>query len=125
MAKIFAEHPMEPLTMDHLIFHTVYDIDQLKAKKGKPKPLEGIHIGKRLGVLYSQDGTERHQEQKRMLLLRRKRDHEFRDGQRQHFGLLAFALDDEKNLGQCDLRVGRSARRLQSLKATCRRLCFR
>ena len=56
MAKIFADQPMEPLTMDHLIFHTVYDIENLKAKKGTPKPLEGIHIGNRLGVLYSQDG---------------------------------------------------------------------
>ena len=56
MAKIFADVPMEPLAMDHLIFHTVYDIDKLTAKSGVPKPLEGIHIGNRLGVLYSQDG---------------------------------------------------------------------
>ena len=56
MAKVFADIRMEPLSMDHLIFHTVYDIDRLMAKKGTPKPLEGIHIGSRLGVLYSQDG---------------------------------------------------------------------
>ncbi len=56
MAKVFADIPMEPISMDHLIFHTVYDIERLNAKKGTPKPLEGIHIGSRLGVLYSQDG---------------------------------------------------------------------
>ena len=56
MAKIFADLPMEPLTMDHLVFHTVYDIERLDAKNGVPKPLEGIHLGSRLAVLYSQDG---------------------------------------------------------------------
>jgi hypothetical protein len=56
MAKVFADIPMQPLSMDHLIFHTVYDIERLTAKKGTPKPLEGIHLGSRLGVLYSQDG---------------------------------------------------------------------
>lgn len=56
MAKVFSDIPMERLPMNHLVFHTVYDIDKLKAKKGTPKPLEGIHIGSRLGVLYSQDG---------------------------------------------------------------------
>lgn len=56
MATVFAEIKMEPLTMEHLIFHTVYDIDRLTAKNDAIKPLEGIHFGNRLGVLYSQDG---------------------------------------------------------------------
>ncbi len=56
MATIFSDRPLETLDQDHLVFHTVYDIDQLEAKKGTPKPLEGIHFGTRLGVLYSQDG---------------------------------------------------------------------
>ena len=56
MAIVFSEINMEPLTMDHLIFHTVYDIKRLTAKNNKIKPLEGIHLGNRLGVLYSQDG---------------------------------------------------------------------
>ena len=42
--------------MDHPIFHTVYDIHELAAGHRKPKPLEGISINGRLGVLYSQDG---------------------------------------------------------------------
>jgi hypothetical protein len=56
MAKIFTEQPLERLGQDHLVFHTVYDINELKAKHGKPQQLEGIHFGQRLGVLYSQDG---------------------------------------------------------------------
>lgn len=56
MTKIFTEKKMEKLGQDHLVFHTVYDINQLQAKHGTPQPLEGIHFGERLGVLYSQDG---------------------------------------------------------------------
>jgi hypothetical protein len=56
MAKVFDDHPLEALRMDHPVFHTVYDINELQAKHGKCKPLEGVSIGGRLGVLYSQDG---------------------------------------------------------------------
>ncbi|MEL6109326.1 MAG: DUF4159 domain-containing protein [Planctomycetota bacterium] len=56
MTKVFADAPLEPLSMEHLIFHTVYDISRLEAKNADIKPLEGIHLGGRLGVLYSQDG---------------------------------------------------------------------
>jgi hypothetical protein len=56
MARIFPQQPMQALGMDHPIFHTVFEITELKARHGTPKPLEGIHLGGRLGVLYSQDG---------------------------------------------------------------------
>jgi hypothetical protein len=56
MAKIFPDTRLQPLGMDHPIFHTVYEIKELHARHGKPHPLEGIHRGGRLGVLYSQDG---------------------------------------------------------------------
>jgi len=56
MVKVFSDRKLDPLPMDHLIFHTAYDIAELKAKEGAPRPLEGIHFGARLGVLYSQDG---------------------------------------------------------------------
>ena len=56
MAKIFPEHAMTPLGMDHPVFHTVYDIGQLTAKHGTPRPLEGVTVNGRLGVIYSQDG---------------------------------------------------------------------
>jgi len=56
MASVFADREMKTIPQEHLIFHTVYDVDALNAKHGKPKPIEGIHFGTRLGVLYSQDG---------------------------------------------------------------------
>ena len=56
MAKVFGEYPMSALSMDHPVFHTVHDIAELQAKHGKPRPLEGVSIGGRLGVLYSVDG---------------------------------------------------------------------
>ena len=56
MAKVFPENPIQSLGMDHPVFHTVYEIKDLQAKHGKPRPLEGVSFGDRLGVLYSQDG---------------------------------------------------------------------
>jgi hypothetical protein len=56
MAKIFAGKALEPLGLDHPVFHTVTDIKELTAKHGKPRPLEGLSFGGRLGILYSQDG---------------------------------------------------------------------
>jgi len=56
MAKIFPDNKLTALGLDHAVFHTVYDIAELKAKHGKPKPLEGVSINGRLGVIYSQDG---------------------------------------------------------------------
>ncbi len=56
MAIVFPENPVEPLGMEHPVFHTVSDIERLTAKHGQPKPLEGVSFGGRLGVLYSQDG---------------------------------------------------------------------
>jgi hypothetical protein len=56
MATLFESTKMETLELSHPVFHTVYDIDKLTAKRGTPRPLEGISIGQRLAVLYSQDG---------------------------------------------------------------------
>lgn len=56
MAKIFPEQTLQSIDMGHAVFHTVYDIASLKAKHGKPRPLEGITLDGRIGVLYSQDG---------------------------------------------------------------------
>lgn len=56
MATIFPKIPLEPLGMQHAIFNTVYEIKQLRAKHGTVHPLEGVTIGGRLGVVYSQDG---------------------------------------------------------------------
>lgn len=56
MATIFPDHPLEPIAMNHPMFHTVYEIRQLNASSGAARPLVGISVGGRLGVVYSQDG---------------------------------------------------------------------
>ena len=57
MATVFPEHPLEPIDMGHPVFHTVYEIKELRSAHGSaPRPLEGISIGGRLGIIYSQDG---------------------------------------------------------------------
>ena len=56
MNTIFGEKKLAAINMEHPVFHTVYDITQVGMKHGKMKPLEGISIEGRLGVLYSQDG---------------------------------------------------------------------
>ena len=56
MTKIFGEKRLAGIDFEHPVFHTVYDIDDFKAKHGTIQPLEGVHFEGRLGVLYSQDG---------------------------------------------------------------------
>jgi hypothetical protein len=56
MATIFPNHPLQPVGMDHPLFHTVYDIKSLQAAHGKPHLLSGLRIGGRLVAVYSQDG---------------------------------------------------------------------
>ena len=56
MAAVFPSHPLQAIDMSHPIFHTVYDIAELRAWHGSPRPLVGVSIGGRLGVVYSQDG---------------------------------------------------------------------
>jgi len=56
MATIFPIHPLQSIDMDHPMFHTVYEIKELRASHGSPRPLAGVSIGGRLGVVYSQDG---------------------------------------------------------------------
>ena len=42
MSTVFPQNAMHAIGMDHPLFHTVYDITELKAKHGAPKPLEGV-----------------------------------------------------------------------------------
>jgi hypothetical protein len=56
LAKIFPDAPLAPLEMTHPVFHTVKDIPKLTAKHGEPRPLEGVTVNGRMGILYSQDG---------------------------------------------------------------------
>ncbi len=52
MATVFPNHPLQILDLSHPVFHMVYDIKDLRS----PRPLVGVSIGGRLGVVYSQDG---------------------------------------------------------------------
>jgi hypothetical protein len=57
MALVFPSHPLQPIDMSHPIFHTTYEIKELHTTHGgSPRPLVGVSIGGRLGVIYSQDG---------------------------------------------------------------------
>jgi hypothetical protein len=56
MARIFPDNPLQAIEMSHPVFHTATEINTLHAKHGTPRPLDGITLGGRLGVLYSQDG---------------------------------------------------------------------
>jgi hypothetical protein len=57
MATIFPKHPLRSIDMKHPIFHTAYEIRELRTTHGgSPRPLVGVSIGGRLGVVYSQDG---------------------------------------------------------------------
>ena len=55
--RIWPEVKLEPLDMAHPVFHTIYDISELRSSHGsKPRPLEGLSLGGKLVLLYSQDG---------------------------------------------------------------------
>ena len=57
MAGVFPKQELQAIAMSHPIFHTVYEIPSLATSHGGAcRPLEGIAIGGRLGVIYSQDG---------------------------------------------------------------------
>ena len=56
MAKVFPSQSLKTIELSHPVFHTVYDIKELQAKNGTPRPLEGISIGERMGVLYAVEG---------------------------------------------------------------------
>ena len=57
MAGVFPKQELQAIAMNHPIFHTVYEIPSLSTSHGDAyRPLEGISIGGRLGVIYSQDG---------------------------------------------------------------------
>jgi hypothetical protein len=56
MSLVFPQNPMKSIGMEHALFNTVYEIKELNARHGTPRPLDGISYGDRLAVVYSQDG---------------------------------------------------------------------
>jgi hypothetical protein len=56
IAKVFPDVELKKLELDHPIFHTVYDIDRLKLKRGSRQHLEGIEIDGKIVCVFSSDG---------------------------------------------------------------------
>jgi len=57
VAAVFPERQLEPIPMDHPIFHTVYDIDEIKTKSKRANPqLQGLTIDGRIVLVYSPEG---------------------------------------------------------------------
>ena len=92
MAEVFPSRKLEPLGMDHPVFHTVYDVKNLNARHGTVKPLEGITVERPPGRDLLARWAERHRPHAGLLLLRRKRNHQRRRDQRQYSGLRSDAL---------------------------------
>lgn len=54
--KVFPEYKLKPLPLDHPIFHTVYDIKDLRLTHGGRGQLEGMEIDGKIVMIYSADG---------------------------------------------------------------------
>jgi len=52
---VFPDAALEVIPMDHEIFHTIYDIKQLKTK-GPVAHLEGLTLGGKIVLVYTSDG---------------------------------------------------------------------
>lgn len=52
--QLFPDHPLEPLKLDHPLFHTIYNITRLPTRKPTDEyPLWGLRLGDRLVLVYS------------------------------------------------------------------------
>ncbi len=52
--QLYPESAMERLTLDHPVFHTLYDIDRLPTRKASAQEaLLGLRVGDRLAVVFS------------------------------------------------------------------------
>jgi hypothetical protein len=56
IAEVFPELSLQRLDFTHPIFHTVYDIDELKCKGSHRAHLEGLEIDGKIVLIFSADG---------------------------------------------------------------------
>jgi len=54
--KLFADSPLKTLDPSHAVFHTVYDIQELRLKGSRKAHLEGLEIDGRIALIFSPDG---------------------------------------------------------------------
>jgi hypothetical protein len=54
--RLFAETPLKALPMEHAVFHSVYDIKELRLKGSRTAHLEGLEIDGKIALIFSPDG---------------------------------------------------------------------
>ena len=54
--RIFPDKKLTKISMDHPIFHTVFDIRRIRLKKGGTTQLEGLAIEDKIVLIYSPEG---------------------------------------------------------------------
>ncbi|UCD48910.1 MAG: DUF4159 domain-containing protein [Phycisphaerales bacterium] len=54
--RIFPEQKLVKISMDHPLFHTVFDIRSIRLKKGGTTQLEGLVIEDKIVLIYSPEG---------------------------------------------------------------------
>ena len=92
MEAILPDRKLEEVPMSHPIFRTVFDVDRLDMSHGGDgQAARFVHRRQDRGDLLA-GRVERHREHDRLLLLRRKRDSQQPESQRQHPGLRAAAM---------------------------------
>ncbi len=56
IAKVFPEVQLTKIDMAHPVFHTVFEIDQLRCKRSDAAQLEGLEIDGKIVLIFSPDG---------------------------------------------------------------------
>jgi len=56
ISKVFADVPLKQLETSHAVFHTVYDIAELRCKGTHRAHLEGLEIDGKIVMIFSPDG---------------------------------------------------------------------
>lgn len=56
LEKVFPELPLRRLDMGHPVFHTVYDIKELRCKGAHQAHLEGLELDGKIVLIFSPDG---------------------------------------------------------------------
>jgi hypothetical protein len=56
LKKIFPDNELKKLEMDHPVFHTVFEVKEIKLKKGGKAQLEGLEIDGKIVMIYSSEG---------------------------------------------------------------------
>jgi hypothetical protein len=56
IVKVFPDTKLKPLSLDHPIFHSVYEINDIKLKHGGRGQIEGMEIDGKIVLIYSAEG---------------------------------------------------------------------